>query len=72
MCTDDKKQQQKKPKRKLRFILSDYTVTREANQAWFTLFSKIALTFQIDVGCITPSVCLWHAKKIEFIYYNLN
>ena len=46
--------------KKLRFILSDCSVIRESNQAWFELFSKTFLTFQFNVGCILPSVWLWH------------
>ena len=43
------------------------TVLREGNQARFELFSKIFLTFQWNVDCISLSVCLWYAKK-DMIY----
>ena len=46
--------------KKLPFILTDYSVIREVNEAWFGLFFKIQdlFIFQFDVGCIPLSVCL--------------
>ena len=48
--------------KKMRFILSNYSFKgRESSSIW--IIQKNLLTFQCDVGCIPPPVCLWHVKK---------